>query len=90
MTDIMLFGALGLGLGAVYFGGLYWNVRLFMAGRGAGRGSLWPVALVGLRFALAGVVFWLAARNGAPALLAAFGGFLVMRVIMLQFARRHV
>ena len=45
MTDIVLFGALGLGLGAVYFGGLYWNVRLFVAGSGTGRGGLWPVAL---------------------------------------------
>ncbi|MGE5148305.1 MAG: ATP synthase subunit I [Candidatus Eiseniibacteriota bacterium] len=85
MTDIVLFGALGLGLGAVYFGGLYWNVRLFISG-----GGLWPVALIGLRFALAGVVFWLAARHGAPALLAAFAGFLVMRVVLLQLARRHV
>jgi F1F0 ATPase subunit 2 len=86
MTTIVLFGALGLGLGAVYFGGLYWNVRLFLGGRG----GLLPMALVGLRFALAAVVLWLAARHGAPALLAAFAGFLVMRMVLLQRARRHV
>jgi F1F0 ATPase subunit 2 len=86
MTEIVLFGALGVALGAAYFGGLYWNVRLLAAGGG----GPWPVALVGLRFALAAVVLWLAARHGASALLAAFAGFLVARLITLRIARRHV
>jgi len=86
MTDMVLFGALGMALGAVYFGGLYWNVRLFTAGDG----RLWAVALAALRFALAAVALWLAARHGAPALLAAFAGFLVVRTTLLQIARRHV
>jgi len=86
MSDILLFGALGLALGAVYFGGLAWTVRLFLSGRGA----MLPAALTGVRFALAAAALLLAARHGAPALLAAFAGFLVMRLVALQLARRHV
>jgi F1F0 ATPase subunit 2 len=86
MTSVVLFGVLGLALGALYFGGLAWCVRLFLARRGAAL----PAALTALRFALAAGVLWLAARHGAPALLAAFGGFLVMRLVALQLARRHV
>jgi F1F0 ATPase subunit 2 len=85
MTDVLLFGAMGLGLGAVYFGGLLWNVRLFLAGRGAAL----PIALLTLRLALAAGALWLAARHGAPALLSAFAGFLVMRAILTQLARRR-
>jgi F1F0 ATPase subunit 2 len=67
----------GLALGAVYFAALDWSVRRLLESRG-GAASM-ALSLV-LRLALAAAVFLVAVRGGGwPALLAALGGFLIVR-----------
>ena len=70
----------GLAGGALYF-------ALLRASLGWGG---WRViaGLALVRLAVAGGLFWLAARNGPLPLLAALAGFLAARWLMLRQARR--
>jgi F1F0 ATPase subunit 2 len=74
----------GFAVGLLYFAALYRTVTLLTARRG------WqvPAALALARFAGAASAFALAARLGAPPLLAAFIGFLAARVVVLRVVRR--
>ncbi len=70
----------GLALGAAYFACLRVTVRAYAASTGRGA----AVALTCARLIGAALVFTIAARFGAGALLAAFGGFLVARAIAVR------
>jgi F1F0 ATPase subunit 2 len=81
-----LMAVAGTALGLAYFACLRRTVDLFASGAGWAR----PVLLTLLRIAGAAGALALAARFGAPALLAAFLGFLLARAIALKGARRAV
>lgn len=71
---------LGLGLGLAYFAALKASLRLVGHPLVLGASSL-------LRLATAMAGFWAAAQGGAMPLLAALGGFLAGRWLMLRGAR---
>lgn len=71
---------LGALLGWAFFASLRRLARLYLGGGGL----LLPIALQLGRLALAGLAFWLAARQGALPLGAALLGFLLARVLVLR------
>ena len=73
----------GLGLGALHFGGLWWNVRLFARG---GRASTTILLMIG-RFILLGGVLVLASLEGALPLLLTALGILAARFVVLRSVR---
>ena len=75
--------ALGVGLGLVYFRGLWWNARM-LAG---GRSLMQVVALMLGRFVLLAAVLVLVARAGALPLLATASGLLAGRQFVLRRVR---
>lgn len=75
--------ALGVGLGLVYFRGLWWNARMLAGGRSAKR----VVALMLGRFVLLAAVLALLARAGALPLVAAALGLLAGRQFVLRRVR---
>lgn len=86
MSDLVspaVFAALGVALGLAYFWLLRANLRLFFRGRGQ------AVAVLVLRLAAAGTVFWLIAGWGAAALIPALAGFLAGRFLFLRWSRRQ-
>ena len=73
----------GLGLGAMSFAALAWNVGLYTS-TGAG---LWKgVALHVARLAALAGAFWFAASLGAIPLLAGLAGYLVARTVATRLA----
>jgi len=77
--------ALGLGLGALHFLSLKLGVRLFVAGR-----VLAPALLMPLRFLVLGVALYGVARyGGAIPLVAAAGGLLLARAVILRREREN-
>ena len=80
-AEIVLYLAAGAALGAVYFLLLLRTARLHASRAVAVR----IVPLYIMRFAAAGAVFWVVARQGAPALLLALLGFLIARLIIQRF-----
>lgn len=73
----------GILLGLLYFGGLWWNTRLFAAG---GRMSL-SIALLTGRVALLGGLLTLAASAGFGPLLATTLGVLIARFLVMRRLR---
>jgi F1F0 ATPase subunit 2 len=72
--------AAGIGLGALYFRGLWWNVRLLIRGGGAAGG----VAVMVSRFVLMGALALFASLEGAPPLLALALGVLIARSAVMR------
>ncbi len=78
-----LFAAIGLGLGGAYFYALRRGLPWLLGG------APWlGAALVLARVAAAVTAFWLIARFGPVALIAAFSGFLAAR-LLATWAVRH-
>lgn len=82
---LLAFAGAGAAFGFVYFRLLERTALLF----GAGKGWRMPAALTLARLGAALVLFAGAAQFGAGALLAAFGGFLLARVIALRTRREN-
>lgn len=76
----------GIGLGATYFGALWWTVRELPKVR---RPRSWLVGSFLLRMALALAVFYLLLRWGILAMGAAMGGFLLARMVWLGLSLRN-
>lgn len=76
MTSLLIGVLAGAALGVAYFYLLYQTVKWQTSGGPAG--LVW--ALLPLRLAGAGLVFWLLAQQGAAMLLAALMAFLVVRL----------
>jgi F1F0 ATPase subunit 2 len=74
--------AAGLVLGAGHAAALRWNVRLYLAAGRPGR----AIALHVLRFVAVAAGMWLAARQGAGALLAAAAGFTMATIVAARRA----
>ena len=75
--------AFGLGLGAFYFTGLWWNARLFAEGTPLAA----AIGLVIGRFALLAVFLTLASLEGALPLLLMALGVLAARPLVLRLVR---
>lgn len=71
----------GAGLGAFYFGGLWWTLRRITAGQGSGLLALG--SFVG-RTVLTLAGFYLVADDQWPRLIACLAGFLVARTILVR------
>jgi F1F0 ATPase subunit 2 len=81
LVTTSLWFVVGLLSGAIFFGGLWWTVRLGTAARNP---SLWfPVSLL-LRASLIIVGFHYAAANGWQALLLCAGGLLAARAAIFR------
>lgn len=81
---IPVFAAAGFLLGTGYFASLRRGVRRSIVSHAWLQYVLWAIARIG-----AAVLFFVfAARWGAPALLAAFAGFLTARQLAVRTARR--
>lgn len=83
---LVLYFAAGIGLGLLYFRGLWWNARLFSSGASATT----VIALGVARFALLAGFLALASREGAAPLLAIALGLLVGRALVMRNVRRAV
>ncbi|MCW6512181.1 ATP synthase subunit I [Lichenifustis flavocetrariae] len=77
--------AMGLVLGGLHFGGLWWNTRLFADG---GRLTLAMAAMLG-RIVVLGGVLTLVSFEGAPPLLATATGVLLARAVVTRRTRRR-
>ena len=99
LGDLAFYLALGAALGAGYFALLRRAVRLY-AGRGTAQGTALGtaegtvegtavrfLAFYVLRFAGAGLVFYLVVQQGALPLLMALLGFLLARIVAQRVAR---
>ncbi len=81
---LLAFGlAVGALMGAIHFGLLGWNTRLFVNGSALGAAGL-QIA----RLALVGVVFFGLSKVGAGALIAGLAGLLAARHGMLRHSGR--
>jgi F1F0 ATPase subunit 2 len=74
----------GLLLGAIFFGGLWWTVRAGTAGRN--RSAWFPLSLV-LRATLVMTGLYYVAGNGWQALLLCSGGILIARAAIFRLIR---
>ncbi len=81
--SLVLHLAAGLGLGLLYFRGVWWNARLFASG-----GRVTTAIALGLgRFILLGGLLALAALEGALPLLAMALGVLIARPMVMRRVR---
>lgn len=71
----------GGGLGAFFFGGLWWTVRRALSSR---RPALWFLGSLSLRMSVALVGFWVASGGHWERLLACVLGFLAARLVVTQ------
>ena len=71
--------AVGILLGVVHFGSLWWNARLY-----TGRGAVLALVLQLVRLGLLVVVLAVLAKLGAGPLLAAAAGLLVARLLLVR------
>ena len=81
---VLLLGIAGFAMGLAYFASLRRGVQLSIVSHAWLQYMLWALA----RTAAAALFFTFAMRWGAPALLAAFAGFLIARQLAVRGARR--
>ena len=81
---LMWAGLAGLGLGAIFFGGLWWTVR---KGLSSQRAALWFLGSLLLRLSLVLVGFYFVLGDSWQRLLAGLLGFTVSRPIVTRFIR---
>ena len=81
---IMLAWTAGGGLGAMFFGGLWWTVR---EGTASARPALWFFCSLALRMSLALVGFHLVSGQHWERLLACLLGFVMARVLVIRSTR---
>ncbi len=74
----------GAGLGAMFFGGLWWTVR---RGAASPRRALWFVASALLRISVALGGFYLVGGGQWERLLACLVGFVMARLIVMRLTR---
>jgi F1F0 ATPase subunit 2 len=82
---VLLWAALlGVGLGAMFFGGLWWTAR---RGAASPRPALWFFVSLLLRMALAMAGFYLVAGGRWERMLACLLGFIVARIVVTWTTR---
>ena len=77
--------AAGLGLGIIFYGGLWWTVRRGITAR---EPALWFVGSLVLRLALVAAGFYLVGDSQLPRLLACLAGFIIARVVVLHLTAK--
>lgn len=88
MNDTMLLASaliVGMLLGAMYFGGLWWTVRKGLASR---RPARWFVVSLLLRLGLTLPGFYLVAGADWKRLLACLLGFIIARAIVIRLTNK--
>jgi F1F0 ATPase subunit 2 len=84
---LVLAGAAGAGLGAIFFGGLWWTVHRGVASR---RPAFWfPVSSL-LRTGIVLAGFYFAGRGDWRRLVACLFGFVIARFIVLRLTRTPI
>ncbi len=81
---LMLAGAAGVGLGAIFFGGLWWTVR---RGVSSPQPALWFLGSALLRLALTLTGFYFISGGQWQRLVAALVGFIAARLLVTRLAR---
>ena len=81
---LALAGFAGSGLGALFFGGLWWTVRKAIS---ANQPALWRLGSVLLRMAIALVGFYVVSGGHLGRLLACLGGFTLARFAVTWLTR---
>ena len=82
--SFLLYPAIGFGIGALYFIGLWWTVRRLKTSR---RPTLMTLASFVLRAGLVLVVFYLAARGHWEGFLGCLAGFVLARLAVTRRLR---
>ncbi|MGD0958442.1 MAG: ATP synthase subunit I [Methylomonas sp.] len=78
--------AVGVLLGAVFFGGLWWTIRKSFASQ---RPALWFITSLLLRMAITLSGFYLIADGQWPRLLICLSGFVMTRIAIFRFASQY-
>lgn len=81
---LALAGAAGGGLGAVFFGGLWWTVRKAAASK---RAPLWFVLSLALRTGIVLAGFYAVAGGRWERLLLCLSGFVASRFVVIRLTR---
>jgi hypothetical protein len=84
LMQLALWVAAGLALGAVYLLMLSQSVSVITGAGGWVRAVAWLI----LRVAVAATTLWMAAQNGALAILLLLAGFMIARTATTQWMRR--
>ena len=90
MTDFLIMAPAwmaGVGLGAIFFGGLLWTVRKGVSSK---QPALWFFGSLLLRTGITLAGFYLVGRGHWERLLVCLLGFIVARLIVMRFARLPV
>ena len=84
LTFLLACVAAGLGLGAIFFGGLWWTVR---KGILSAHPALWFFGSLWLRMSIALAGFYFVGRTDWGRLVACFFGFIIARFIVTSLTR---
>lgn len=84
---LIMAGAVGLGLGTVFFGGLWWTVRKAVS---SPRPALWFAGSMLLRTGLILAGFYLVGGGQWQRLLVCLLGFVVARFLVMRFTRAPI
>jgi len=84
---LLLAWVAGAGLGAMFFGGLWWTVRMSVSSR---RPALWFLGSVLLRMSLALTGFYLVSGGSWERMLLCLLGFVMARVVVTWLCRSPV
>ncbi len=76
----ILAGAAGVGLGAIFYGGLWWTVR---RGVGARHPALWFVGSLLVRLGVVGMGFYFVGSGSWQRLVPCLLGFILARILVL-------
>ena len=81
---LALAGAAGVGLGAMFFGGLWWTVR---KGASSAQPALWFVGSLLLRMSMAVAGFYVVGRGHWERMVVCLVGFLMARLVVTWMTR---
>ena len=84
---LVLAGGMGLVLGAIFFGGLWWTVR---KGVSSPRPALWFLGSSLLRLSIVLAGFYFIGRGQWARMLVCLLGFVIARFIVMRFTRTPV
>ena len=85
--SLLLAGAAGLLLGAIFFGGLWWTVRKGLTAR---QPALWFLGSMLLRMGIALAGFYFVGRGDWRRLIACLLGFVIARFVVTWLTRSPV
>ena len=90
MNDVLfllLASGAGLGLGAIFFGGLWWTVRRGLSSHGP---ALWFLGSLLLRTGIVLAGFYLVGRGNWPRMVVCLVGFMIARFLVMRLTRTPV